>query len=69
VGQHEADAGLRTDRSTTVDSEELRRLRKGNAKLKRTNEILKLASACFALEARRRTRPPDQLPTRRQRPG
>ena len=29
---------------------EIRRLRKGNAELKRTNEILKLASAFFAKE-------------------
>ena len=50
VRQHEADHGQRTDRPTSVESEELRRLRKENAELKRTNEILKLASAYFAQE-------------------
>ncbi len=50
VRQHEADHGQRTDRPTSVESEELRRLRKENADLKRTNEILKLASAYFAQE-------------------
>ena len=50
VRQHEADQGLRTDRPTSTETEELRRLRKENAELKRTNEILKLASAYFAQE-------------------
>lgn len=50
VRQHEADHGQRTDRPTSVESEELRRLRKENADLKRTNEILRLASAYFAQE-------------------
>lgn len=50
VRQHEADQGLRADRPTTSETEEVRRLRKENAELKRTNEILKLASAYFAQE-------------------
>ena len=50
VRQHEADAGLRSDRPSSVENEELRRLRKENADLKHTNEILKLASAYFAQE-------------------
>jgi len=50
VRQHEADAGQRSDRPTSVETQELRRLRKENAELKRTNEILKLASAYFAQE-------------------
>lgn len=35
---------------STSQSEEIRRLRKKNAQLRRTNEILKLASAFFASE-------------------
>ena len=50
VRQHEADQGLRADRPTTTETEEVRRLRKENTELKRTNEILKLASAYFAQE-------------------
>lgn len=50
VRQDEADRGERDDRPTSVESEDLRRLRKENADLKRTNEILKLASAYFAQE-------------------
>lgn len=50
VRQDEADRGERTDRPTSVENEELRRLRKDNAELRRTNEILKLASAYFAQE-------------------
>ena len=50
VRQHEADQGLRADRPSTTETEEVRRLRKGNADRKRTNEILKLASAYFAQE-------------------
>jgi transposase len=38
------------DRPTTSESEELRRLRRENAELKRANEILKAASAFFASE-------------------
>ncbi len=50
VRQDEPDRGERDDRPSSVESEELRRLRKENADLKRTNEILKLASAYFAQE-------------------
>ena len=58
IRQDEADRGERDDRLTTTESEELRRLRKENAELKRANEILKTASAFFAAEldpARRRS--------------
>ena len=50
VRQAEADAGERDDRPTSSENEELRRLRKENAELKRANEILKAASAFFAQE-------------------
>lgn len=50
VRQDEADRGERTDRPTSAESEELRRLRRENADLRRTNEILKLASVYFAQE-------------------
>jgi transposase len=51
IRQDEADRGERDDRLTCRETEELRRLRKENAELKRTNEILRLASAFFAQEA------------------
>jgi transposase len=51
VRQDEADRGERDDRLTSKDAEELKRLRRENAELKRTNEILRLASAFFAQEA------------------
>ncbi len=50
VRQAEADDGERDDRPTSSENEELRRLRKENAELKRANEILKAASAFFAQE-------------------
>jgi transposase len=50
IRQDEADHGERFDRPTTAEAEELRRLRKENAELKRANEILKAASAFFASE-------------------
>ncbi|MFD0207244.1 MULTISPECIES: transposase [Saccharothrix] len=50
IRQDEVDRGERGDRPTTTESEELRRLRKENAELKRANEILKTASAFFAAE-------------------
>ena len=57
VRQAEADQGRRTDQPTTAEQEELKRLRKENAELRRANEILKAASACFAAELDRpRTR-------------
>jgi transposase len=50
IRQDEANRGERTDRPTTPETEELRRLRKENAELRRANEILKAASAFFAQE-------------------
>ncbi|WP_249288815.1 transposase [Mobiluncus curtisii] len=49
VVQAEIDRGERPG-VTREESAEIRRLRKENAELKRTNEILKLASAFFAKE-------------------
>ena len=49
VRQDEADRGERDDRLTSKETQELKRLRKENAELKR--EILRLASAFFAQEA------------------
>ena len=54
VRQDEADRGERDDRLTSKETEELKRLRKENAELKRSNEILRLASA---FSPRRPTRP------------
>jgi transposase len=51
IRQDEADAGERYDRPTTVEAEEVRRLRKEVAELRRANEILKAASIFFAQEA------------------
>lgn len=50
VRRAEADAGLRRDLLTSEEREELRRLRKENAELKRANAILKDASVYFAQE-------------------
>jgi len=50
IRQDEADHGERFDRPTSAEAEELRRLRKENAELRRANEILKAASAFFASE-------------------
>jgi transposase len=50
VRQAEADQGLRPERLTTSERDELRRLRKENADLKRANAILKDASVYFAAE-------------------
>jgi transposase len=49
VRQAEADAGA-AGRVGTAESEELRRLRREVAELKRANSILKAASAFFAAE-------------------
>jgi transposase len=49
VRQAQADAGQRPEQSS-VEHEELKRLRKENSELKRANEILKAASALFAAE-------------------
>jgi transposase-like protein len=45
IRRDQADHGERTDVATTAEREELRRLRKENAELRRANEILKAASA------------------------
>ncbi|MFC5209551.1 transposase [Pseudonocardia sulfidoxydans] len=50
IRQDQADHGERHDRPSTTETEELRRLRKENAELRRANEILKAASAFFAQE-------------------
>jgi transposase len=50
VRQAEADTGRRRELLTMDEREELRRLRKENAELKRANEILKAASVFFAGE-------------------
>lgn len=50
IRQAEADAGERADRPTSEMLQENRRLLKENAELRRTNEILKAASAFFAAE-------------------
>jgi transposase len=49
VRQAEVDAGARVG-VTSVDSDEVKRLRRENAELRRANEILKAASAFFARE-------------------
>ena len=54
IRQDEADRGERDDRLSSKDAEELKRLRRENAELKRTNEILRLASS---FSPRRPTRP------------
>jgi transposase len=50
IRQDQADHSERDDRLTTEQLEELRRLRKENAELRRANEILRAASAYFAQE-------------------
>ena len=50
VRQNEADRGERDDRLSTVERDELKRLRAENHELRRANEILKAASAYFARE-------------------
>lgn len=50
IRQDEADRGERGDRPTTSKLEELRRLHKENAELKRANEILEGGGRFFALE-------------------
>lgn len=51
VRQAEADRGERSDRLSSDEHAELARLRKENAQLRRANQILKEASAFFAVEA------------------
>jgi transposase len=50
VRRAEADRGQRPELLTTDEREELKRLRRENIELHRTNEILKAASAFFAQE-------------------
>jgi transposase len=50
VRQAEADGGVGCDLATTAERQELARLRKENAQLRRANEILKAASVFFASE-------------------
>jgi transposase len=50
IKQDQANHGERDDLPTSAELEELRRLRRENAELKRANEILKAASAFFASE-------------------
>jgi transposase len=49
VRQAEVDGGTRPG-TTSEESEELKRLRRENAELRRANDILKAASAFFAAE-------------------
>lgn len=55
VRQAEIDDGLRPG-TTTVESAEVKRLKRENAELKRANAILKAASAFFAAEIDRPSR-------------
>src|ERR1700691_5417946 len=50
VRQVEADEGRRTDLLTSEEREEIRKLKREVAELRRTNEILKAASVFFAGE-------------------
>ena len=48
IRQDEADRGDSAERLSTVEREELKRLRAENAELRRANEILREASVLFA---------------------
>jgi transposase len=50
VRQAEADGGLRPDLPSSEEREEIKKLRKEVAELRRANEILKAASVFFATE-------------------
>jgi len=52
--QDEADRGERGDALSTAEREELRRLRRENARLKQERDILKHATAFFARETETR---------------
>ena len=51
VRQDEADRGEVPEKPTSTQLAELSRLKKENSELRRTNEILRLASSFFAQEA------------------
>ena len=51
VRQDEADRGEAPEKPTSAQLAELARVKKENAELRRTNEILRLASSFFAQEA------------------
>jgi transposase len=51
VRQLDLDEGRRADGATTNEKEELRRLRRENARLREERDILKKAAAWFAQEA------------------
>ena len=50
VRRAEADQGLRPDLPTSEEREEIKKLKRENAELRRANEILKAASVFFATE-------------------
>ena len=50
VRQAEADQGVRPGMPTSEEREEIRKLKRENAELRRANEILKAASVFFATE-------------------
>lgn len=50
VRQAEADQGLRSDRPTSEEREEIKTLKRENQELRRANEILRAASLFFATE-------------------
>lgn len=50
VRRAEADQGLRPDLPSSEEREEIKRLKRENAELRRANEILKAASVFFATE-------------------
>jgi transposase len=50
VRRAEADGGLRPDLPTSEEREEVRKLKRENAELRRANEILKAASVFFVTE-------------------
>lgn len=51
VAQADRDRGVRTDGPSSVEKEELRRLRRENKMLRQEKEILKKAAAWFARES------------------
>jgi transposase len=53
VRRDQADRGERSDLPSTVEQQELRRLRRENAELRMEREILKQAAAFFAKETTR----------------